>query len=104
MKSDDTHELLTALHMIEQGKGYFSQQFNRLINTMEQLQPLSKRELEVLEHISNGLSTSDIATRLGITGNTVDFHRHNLMRKLGATNVAHMIKRAMQLGFKFMTT
>lgn len=104
LKEDDIQELLTALHKIEQGKGYFSNQFNRLIGTMEQLPSLSKRELEVLEHISNGLSTTDIATQLGITGNTVEFHRRNLMRKLHANNVAHMVKRAMLLGFKCMTT
>ena len=104
MKEDDLHELLTAIHKIEQGNGYFSNQFNRLFNMMEQLPSLSKRELEVLEHISNGLSTTDIAAQLGITGNTVEFHRRNLMRKLHANNVAHMVKRAMLLGFKLMTT
>ncbi len=32
LKGDDPQELLTALHRIEEGKGYYSQQFFRLIN------------------------------------------------------------------------
>lgn len=103
MKSDDPQELLTALHMIEQGKGYFSQQFYHIINTIApDQQPLSRREVEVLGHISNGLSTNDIAQQLHISSNTVEFHRHNLMRKLSANNMAQLIKKAIQMGLNFV--
>lgn len=104
MKGDNPKELLTALHMIEEGRGYFSQQFVRLINRQpaEGQVSLSERELEVLEHISNGLSTSDIAQRLNISSNTIEYHRHNLMKKLQASNVAQMVRKAMQMGLRFM--
>lgn len=103
MKGDNPQELLTALRKIEQGKGYFSQQFVRLINSNDFSQStLSGRETEVLEHISNGLSTADISRQLDISKNTVEFHRHNLMLKLHAANVAQMVKKAMQLGLEFV--
>lgn len=102
MKGDNPQELLIALRKIEQGKGYFSQQFMRLINSQDSSQPLSHRETEVLEHISNGLSTNDIAQQLGISNNTVEFHRHNLMKKLNVSNVAQMVKKAMQMGLDFV--
>lgn len=103
MKGDNPQELLTALRKIEQGKGYFSQQFVRLINSNDFSQStLSGRETEVLEHISNGLSTADISRQLDISKNTVEFHRHNLMQKLHAANVAQMVKKAMQLGLEFV--
>ena len=103
MKGDNPQELLTALRKIEQGKGYFSQQFVRLINSNDfSLSTLSDRETEVLEHISNGLSTADISRQLDISKNTVEFHRHNLMQKLHAANVAQMVKKAMQLGLEFV--
>lgn len=103
MKGDNPQELLTALRKIEQGKGYFSQQFVRLINSNDFSQStLSDRETEVLEHISNGLSTADISRQLDISKNTVEFHRHNLMQKLHAANVAQMVKKAMQLGLEFV--
>ena len=103
MKGDNPQELLTALRKIEQGKGYFSQQFVRLINSNDFSQStLSGRETEVLEHISNGLSTADISRQLDISKNTVEFQRHNLMQKLHAANVAQMVKKAMQLGLEFV--
>lgn len=103
LKGDDPQELLTALHRIEEGKGYYSQQFFRLINqqNVEQVN-LSNRELEVLEHIAEGHSTNAIARELNISNNTVEFHRHNLMSKLQASNVANMVKKAMQMGLAFI--
>lgn len=103
LKGDDPQELLTALHRIEEGKGYYSQQFFRLINqqNVEQVN-LSNRELEVLEHIAEGHSTNTIARELNISNNTVEFHRHNLMSKLQASNVANMVKKAMQMGLAFI--
>jgi|UniRef100_UPI0040386858 DNA-binding NarL/FixJ family response regulator len=99
MKGDNPKEMLLALHKIEEGKGYFSQQFVRLINTQDSSEAsLSKREAEVLEHITNGFSTNDIAQKLNISNNTVEFHRHNLMKKLHVGNVAEMVKKALKLG------
>ena len=99
MKGDNPQELLMALRKIDEGKGYFSQQFLRLINNQNATQSLlSNRETEVLEHITKGLSTSDIAQQLNISDNTVEFHRHNLMKKLQVSNVAQMVRKAMKLG------
>ena len=103
MKGDNPQEVLIALRKIEQGKGYFSQQFMRLINSQDTSEiTLSNREAEVLEHISNGLSTNDIAQQLNISNNTVEFHRHNLMKKLSANNMAQLVKKAIQLGLNFI--
>lgn len=103
MKGDNPQEVLIALRKIEQGKGYFSQQFMRLINSQDSSGiSLSNREAEVLEHISNGLSTNDIARQLNISNNTVEFHRHNLMKKLSANNMAQLVKKAIQLGLNFI--
>lgn len=103
MKGDNPQEVLIALRKIEQGKGYFSQQFMRLINSQDTSEiTLSNREAEVLEHISNGLSTNDIAQQLNISNNTVEFHRHNLMKKLSVNNMAQLVKKAIQLGLNFI--
>lgn len=103
LKNENPQELLTALHKIEDGKGYYSQQFVRLINLQNTRQVnLSSRELEVLEYISDGHSTNTIAQELNISANTVEFHRHNLMSKLHVNNVAQMVKKAMQMGLEFI--
>ena len=47
------------------------------------LQTLTPRELEVLDLVTQGLTSKAIAQRLGIGRRTVETHRANLLRKLG---------------------
>jgi len=56
---------------------------------------LTKRELEILQHISMALSNKQIAKVLYISDQTVSVHRKNIMRKLGVSNTAGLIKVAM---------
>ncbi len=53
--------------------------------------PLSPRERQVADLIRDGLRTKEIAVRLGVTVDTVEAHRYNLMLKLDAHNVAQVI-------------
>ncbi len=57
---------------------------------------LTEREVQVLTWVSRGKSSSDIATILGISERTVNFHLDNAMRKAGvATRVQAAVKCAM---------
>ncbi|MGW6356836.1 LuxR C-terminal-related transcriptional regulator [Streptomyces sp. NPDC055092] len=47
---------------------------------------LTRRELEVLEHLIDGESNTDIAAKLYVSAETVKTHVKNLLRKLGAAN------------------
>ncbi len=55
---------------------------------------LTKRELEILGLISQALSNKEIAKELFISDQTVGVHRKNIMRKLGVSNTAGLIKLA----------
>lgn len=59
---------------------------------------VSKREVEVLEHMANGHTSFEIARSLFLSEHTVISHRKNLMVKLGARNSAHLVMRGVQLG------
>lgn len=48
--------------------------------------------------LSHGLSTKEISNLLYISFYTVDTHRKNVMEKLGARNMPHAIRLAMQKG------
>lgn len=48
--------------------------------------PLSSRETEILQLVSEGRSTADMARRLWVTEQTVKFHLGNIYRKLGVSN------------------
>ncbi|MDO8943921.1 MAG: LuxR C-terminal-related transcriptional regulator, partial [Desulfobacterales bacterium] len=49
---------------------------------------LSRREHEVFHHTVEGLTSKQVARRLGITHRTVDAHRGNILRKLGINRLS----------------
>lgn len=55
---------------------------------------LTSREIEVLQLISQALSNKQIAQALYISDQTVSVHRKNIMRKLGVSNTAALLKLA----------
>jgi len=59
---------------------------------------LTKRELEILKLITQALSNKEIAKELYISDQTVSVHRKNIMRKLGVSNIAGLIKIAYDNG------
>lgn len=101
MKSDSAGELLTAVGSLLDGKGYYSATFSRLLGSQKR-QPdrLSCRETQVVDLTAAGFSSADIASQLGISVNTVEFHRRRIMQKLGVSNAAEMVSRATELGWK----
>jgi DNA-binding NarL/FixJ family response regulator len=52
---------------------------------------LSEREIEVINFIRDGLSSKEIADKLGISIKTVEVHRHNILKKLKVKNTASLI-------------
>lgn len=99
MKSDDTAELLTAISHVLNGGNYYSSNYRQACEEMERFQPLSAREIEVLQLIADGLMTRDIAQRLFVSDNTIEFHRKRIMRKLGASNMAQLVKQGVARGY-----
>ena len=59
---------------------------------------LSARELEVLRLICDGMSNRAIATKLGLSVNTVAVHRANIMKALGVHKTAELVVYAIQNG------
>jgi two-component system, NarL family, response regulator YdfI len=62
------------------------------------IEPLTPRELEVLELVTEGLANKAIAERLGISDQTVKFHIASILGKLGASNRTDAVRRAVRMG------
>jgi DNA-binding NarL/FixJ family response regulator len=59
-------------------------------------EPLTDRELHVLQLLGTGLSTRQIATELNLSFKTIETHRENIKRKLGLRGAAALIHYATQ--------
>jgi len=55
------------------------------------LERLTKREIEVLGALAEGLQSKTIAWQLGISTRTVEMHRSNILGKLGARNTSQAV-------------
>jgi FixJ family two-component response regulator len=58
-------------------------------------EPLTRREREVLEQFTSGASNKEAGRHLGISPRTIEDHRANIMKKLGARNAADLIRIVM---------
>jgi DNA-binding NarL/FixJ family response regulator len=61
-------------------------------------EPLTPREVQVLELLAEGLPNKAIAQRLGISDQTVKFHVSSISGKLGAKNRTDAVRRAARRG------
>jgi len=55
-------------------------------------EPLTRREREVLEQFTAGASNKEAGRHLGISPRTIEDHRANIMKKLGARNAADLVR------------
>lgn len=59
---------------------------------------ITEREREVLDLLSRGLSSKEIAEQLFISPHTVEYHRRQMLRKTESKNIAELIGNAYRLG------
>jgi LuxR family maltose regulon positive regulatory protein len=62
------------------------------------VEPLSRRELEILQLIAQGLSNREIGERLFLALNTVKGHNRNIFGKLDVHRRTEAVARARELG------
>ena len=99
LKNVDKQTLFNAIGLVYNNQNYFSPELipfftNKYINQNNfegHDAELSKRELEVLALIGEGLTNSEIAEKLFISIRTVDKHKNNLISKTGSKNVVSLL-------------
>lgn len=65
--------------------------------TLARFQTLSQRERQVAELIFSGLETKEIASRLGISTKTVEYHRAQIFSKVGVSNPVQLASAMFQV-------
>ena len=59
---------------------------------------ITPRELEILDLLSRGLSSKEIAEKLFISPHTVEYHRRQMLKKTDSKNIAELIGNVFRLG------
>ncbi len=107
-KNEDIEHVVDAIYAVHENGYYFNDKISRamvngLVST-KKIQPqfkateLSRRELEVLELICKEYTSSEIGEKVGLSARTVDNHRLNILKKIGARNTVGIVMYAMKKG------
>ena len=106
MKQEAMHELLGAIRRVASGKTYVSPGMAERIvtrvthrgardDTRAPIERLTGRELEVFTMVGRGLTTRDMAQKLGISVKTVETYQTRIKEKLGLSNGHELMRAAM---------
>ena len=100
-------ELVKGIECVAKGQVYLSpaiagvvvEEFRKHVSSdPSPVRDLSSREKEVLQLLSEGHTTKEIALELGVSPKTVESHRKQVMTKLGLNSVAALTKYAVREG------
>jgi DNA-binding NarL/FixJ family response regulator len=99
-KNSSKDEMFEAIVDVNNGKKYVCGEVKDILAHHEleeegvrlpDMNVLSRREIEIVQRIREGLSSKEIAMRLDISLKTVEVHRYNILRKLSLKNTASLV-------------
>ncbi|HMU61237.1 MAG TPA: response regulator transcription factor [Gemmatimonadales bacterium] len=107
LKHSASEELVAALRAALKGETYLSPQIaGEILSAMQKgpdqpadpVASLTPRQREVLQLLAEGRSAKEIASRLGISARTVEFHKYQMMETLGVHTNAELVHFALKQG------
>lgn len=98
-KNSSKDEMLKAIIEVNDGKKYVCDEVKNILAQQEleeengkpDMNSLSRRELDVVKLIKEGMSSKEIALQLDISLKTVEVHRYNILKKLNLKNTAALV-------------
>jgi DNA-binding NarL/FixJ family response regulator len=101
LKGTSSSELLEAIRAVSRGEHYLPRDIaSELVGALRtpSRDRLTAREREILKLLAAGLANKEIATQLAISERTVKFHVSEILARLEASNRAHAVAMAQELG------
>jgi DNA-binding NarL/FixJ family response regulator len=68
------------------------------LSVRRRLEKLTPRQMEVLRLMAQGLTTPEIARRLGLSSKTVETHRGEIMKRVGIHDIVGLVRYAVRVG------
>jgi DNA-binding NarL/FixJ family response regulator len=104
LKSDASALLVKAIESLLEGRPWFTSKVGHLVlegylrtgRDGVNVDPLSTRERHIVQLLAEGRSNKEVARALHISVKTVETHRSNIMRKMGFTSLADLVRYAVR--------
>jgi DNA-binding NarL/FixJ family response regulator len=98
-KNSSKDELLNAIIEVNSGRKYICEEVKNILAQQEleeeggkpDMNSLSRREIDIVKLIREGLSSKEVASQLDISLKTVEVHRYNILKKLNLKNTAALV-------------
>ena len=103
LKSQAVTDLVRAVREVTRGAVYLSPTVSGAVveayRTKKDLRdPLTPRERTVLQLVAEGKTTKEVASLLGVSIKTAEYHRNSVMRKLDIHETASLVRYAIRRG------
>jgi len=98
LKGSKRPELVAAIRAVFEGKRWLSAPVARLAAERAKQPDLTARQVEVLDLVSKGLSTKEMAVILGLTSEGTKHHLQQIYQKLGVSTRAEATSEALRRG------
>lgn len=103
LKDSEREKLVDAIKTVYRKEKYYSNEVSlKLINILlnknkiaDSDAELSKREIQIIQLITDGISKKEVAKKLSISVRTIETHRHNIYKKLQIKNTAELVRYAL---------
>ncbi|HMR93094.1 MAG TPA: response regulator transcription factor [Chitinophagaceae bacterium] len=98
-KNSSKEEMINAILEVNEGKKYICEEIKNILaqqeleenHTDKEMNNLSRREIDIIRLIRDGMSSREIALELDISLKTVEVHRYNILKKLKLKNAAALV-------------
>lgn len=98
-KNSSKEEMIAAIIEVSEGKKYICEEVKNILAQQEldetaaqgDMNNLSRREIDIIKLIKEGMSSKQIALELDISLKTVEVHRYNILKKLKLKNTAALV-------------
>jgi DNA-binding NarL/FixJ family response regulator len=98
-KNSSRQEMVNAIVEVNNGKKYICEEVKNILAQQEldedsdvaDMNSLSRREIDIVKLLKEGLSSKEIAQELDISLKTVEVHRYNILKKLKLKNTAALV-------------
>ncbi|MBC7901775.1 MAG: response regulator transcription factor [Gemmatimonadaceae bacterium] len=98
-KNSSREEMFKAIMEVHRGNKYVCDEIKTILSEQlldenqdtPSINTLTEREIQIINHIREGMSSKEIASKLDISLKTVEVHRHNILKKLKLKNSASLV-------------